>query len=110
MPKDHPKTGGAAGGKHRSHKVKQEHSIIGGLLPVLQAIGGLPQVASVIPARIKVGSGSAGLVLRMATGTESGIKINAISRSSIQEVFIHTSDREAVLQYLRTLPVWKEKA
>lgn len=98
-----------SGGKHRSHKVKQEHRIISALLPVLQQIGECPEVSAVIPARIKVGHGSAELMLRMATVTESGIKVNAISRSSVQEVFITTPDRDAVLEYLRTLSCWREK-
>ena len=109
MSKDSKAPSAASGGKHRSHKVKQEHSIIGALLPVLQQIGECPEVSAVIPARIKVAHGSAELTIRMATVTESGIKVNAISRSSVQEVFITTPNRDAVLAYLRTFSCWREK-
>lgn len=110
MSKDAQTSPAASGGKHRSRKVKQEHSIIGELLPVLHQISECPDVSAIIPGRVKVGRGSAGLMLRMATVTESGIKLNAVSRRSVQEVFITTPDRDAVLHYLRTLACWKEKA
>ncbi|MGH2461892.1 MAG: DUF2103 domain-containing protein, partial [Chloroflexota bacterium] len=41
-------------GRHRAKGVKREHSIINGLLPVLERIAAQPAVSAVIPGRISV--------------------------------------------------------
>jgi len=89
------------GKKYRSKGVKREHSIISGLLPVLERIAAHPQVDAVIPGRIKVTRSIASNVrLRIQTRTVSGLKLGARSGRASQEVFLVTSYPDAVAEYL----------
>ena len=90
------------GGKHKNNKVKQEHTIIEDILPLLEGIGRHPEVKSIIPGRINRRSGS-GVEphLQIKYETSSGLKIQAKNSSSIQEVFVVTDDEDRVLAWLK---------
>ncbi|MBI2941302.1 MAG: hypothetical protein HYY04_12780 [Chloroflexi bacterium] len=89
-------------GRHRAKGVKREHSIIPGLLPVLEQLAAQPAVSAVIPGRITVTKGRApALRLRLGTSTLTGLKLNARSGTAAQEVFVVTTEPEKVLDYLR---------
>lgn len=89
------------GKKHRSKGVKREHSIIPGLLPVLERVAAHPEVDAVIPGRIKVTRSIVPAVkLRIQTRTVSGLKLGARSGRASQEVFLVTSNPDAVTDYL----------
>ena len=88
--------------KHRIKGVKREHSVIVGLLPLLEKIAAHPTVEGVIPGRITVTRGNApNLQLRLAPRTISGLKLNARRLSTAQEVFVVTKDPDKTLAFLR---------
>lgn len=90
------------GKKFRSKGVKREHEIIHGVLAVLERIAALPAVDAVIPGRIKVTQSTVPAVrLRIQTRTISGLKLGARSGRASQEVFIVTSDPDAVAEFLQ---------
>lgn len=89
-------------GRHRIKGVKREHSIISGLLPILERLAQCPAVSAVIPGRISVTrAGLPTLQLRLGTQTITGFKLNARRATTAQEVFVVTTDAEAVLSFLR---------
>ena len=89
-------------GKYRIKGVKREHSVIVGLLPVLERIAAHPTVTGIIPGRITVTRGAtSSLQLRLGTPTITGFKITARRLSAAQEVFIVTKQPEATLGFLR---------
>lgn len=89
-------------GKYRVKGVKREHSVIVGLLPVLERIAAHSTVSAIIPGRITVTRGAtSSLQLRMGPPTITGFKINARRLSAAQEVFILTTQPEATLGFLR---------
>ncbi|HEX5414564.1 MAG TPA: DUF2103 domain-containing protein [Chloroflexota bacterium] len=88
--------------KHRVKGVKREHSVIVGLLPLLERIAAHPTVEGVIPGRITVTRGNApNLQLRLGPRTISGLKLNARRLSTAQEVFLVTKEPEKTLEFLR---------
>ena len=90
------------GGKHKTNKVKQEHTIIEDILPLLEAMARHPCVKSIIPGRINRRSGS-GVEphLQIKYETSSGLKIQAKNSSSIQEVFVVTDNHKRILNWLK---------
>ncbi|HUX86221.1 MAG TPA: DUF2103 domain-containing protein [Chloroflexota bacterium] len=89
-------------GRHRVKGVKREHSIIAGLLPILERLAQCSSVSAVIPGRISVTrAGLPTLQLRRGTQTITGFKLNARRATTAQEVFVVTTDSEAVLTFLR---------
>jgi hypothetical protein len=89
-------------GKYRSRGVKREHSVMAGLVPVLERIAACPEVSGVTPGRISVVRGGApSLVLRFGTPTISGLKLTARRGTTAQEVFVVTARADAVLDFLR---------
>lgn len=88
--------------RHRIKGVKREHSVIGGLLPLLERIAAHPTVEGVIPGRITVTRANAPtLQLRLGPRTISGLKLNARRLSTAQEVFLVTKEPEKTLEWLR---------
>lgn len=88
--------------KHRIKGVKREHSVIVGLLPLLEKIAAHPTVEGIIPGRITVTRANApSLQLRLGPRTISGLKLNARRLSTAQEVFLVTKDPEKTLEFLR---------
>ena len=89
-------------GKHRIKGVKREHSVIVGLLPVLERIAAHPTVEGIIPGRITVTRGAApSLQLRLGPVTITGFKLTARRLSAAQEVFLVTKQPKATLGFLR---------
>jgi hypothetical protein len=84
--------------KHRKNKIKRQHSIIKGLGSFLEThISPLEFVESIIPGEIKVGKKPGeNLVVRYKYSTVSGAKLIARSGTSVQEVFVVTSDPEGL--------------
>lgn len=86
--------------RYRHHKVKREHTIIEGLLPLFISIGELEEVRSIIPGRINQRSrtGEGGLFFQYET--ETGLKLLGRSKLAVQEVFVVTDQPENVLDAL----------
>lgn len=88
--------------RYRSKGVKREHSIIAGLLPLLERIAAHPAVSGITPGRIEVTRGaSPRLELRYGTPTISGMKLAARRGRTVQEVFIVTREPDVVMTFLR---------
>lgn len=88
--------------KYRENKIKQEHTIIEDLLPLLEEIAKIPYVKCIIPGRINRRKGSgipAYLQLKYDTG--SGIKLLGKNSSAVQEVFLVTDDVEKTVYLLK---------
>jgi hypothetical protein len=84
--------------RHRIKGVKREHSVISGLLPVLERIAALPEVSAVIPGRIAVTrAATPSLELRLGPRTPTGFKLNARKASTTQEVFVVTAKPDEVI-------------
>jgi hypothetical protein len=89
-------------GRHRVKGVKREHSVIEGLLPVLERLAAHPSVSAVIPGRITVTrAATPTLQLRLGPTTITGFKLNARRLSTAQEVFVVTTDPDRTLAFLR---------
>lgn len=88
--------------KYRNNKIKQEHTIIDDILPLLENLAKLSVIKSVIPGRINQRGGS-GMKphLKLKYDTPSGIKILAKNSASIQEVFVVTDDSEKAIKLMK---------
>ncbi|TDX52938.1 DUF2103 domain-containing protein [Orenia marismortui] len=88
--------------KYRSDKVKQEHTIIEDILPLLKELAELDIIKSIIPGRINRRGGS-GIPphLKLKYPTPSGIKILAKNSSSIQEVFVVTDETDKAMKLIK---------
>ncbi|NLM96691.1 MAG: metal-binding protein [Halanaerobiaceae bacterium] len=88
--------------KYRDKKIKQEHTIIDNILPLLEEIAEITSVKSIIPGRINRRKGS-GIppYLQLKYDTGSGIKLLGKNSSSVQEVFVVTDDIEGTLKLLK---------
>src|SRR5690606_12892930 len=86
--------------RYRQGKVKREHTIIEGLLPLLTSIAELPEVDSIIPGRINQRSRTGETGLFFQYQTETGLKLLGRSKLAVQEVFVVTSQPQAVLEAL----------
>ncbi len=89
--------------KYRSNKIKQEHTIIEDILPLLEELANLELIKSIIPGRINRRGGS-GMPphLKLKYPTPSGIKILAKNSSSVQEVFVVTDNSEKAMKLIKT--------
>ncbi|GAB6136970.1 DUF2103 domain-containing protein [Halanaerobaculum tunisiense] len=88
--------------KYRTNKIKQEHTIIEDVLPLLQKLSQLSIIQSIIPGRINQRGGSGMPAhLKLKYDTPSGIKILAKNSSSVQEVFVVTDDSEQAIQLMK---------
>ena len=91
-----------SGGKHRTEKIKQEHTIIEGILPLLEEIAQYSTVKSIIPGRINRRSGSGVPThLHLKYNTPSGIKILGKNSSSLQEVFVVTDNADKTIKLIK---------
>jgi hypothetical protein len=73
-------------------KLKVEHSIIGGLRPVLERLLEYPEIRSVIPGVIRPVRDARGAVkIRVTVETANGWKAIALSAGARQELFISTA-------------------
>ncbi len=87
--------------KFRQGKIKREHSIIPGLLPLLEAAALCPQVQSVIPGPIASGPSPAGPSLTFQYFTDTGCKLLGKNGDAVQEVYLVTDQREATKRWLQ---------
>ena len=89
-------------GKHRVAKIKKEHTIIDGILPLLEDVAKISYVKSIIPGRINQRSGGGiSTHLQLKYNTPSGIKILGKNSASLQEVFVVTDDAEKTINVLK---------
>lgn len=95
--------------RYRQNKVKREHSIIEGLLPLLERIASTPGVQSVTPGRISPRSRPGSPGIRFQYRTESGIKLLARSNVAVQEVFVVTDEPDQVVERLRSAGILEAK-
>lgn len=85
--------------KFRQGKIKREHSIIPGLLPLLQRLAVCSEVASITPGEIAPqNSKERGLSFQYFT--DKGLRLIGKNGSAVQEVWVVASAREAVLAWL----------
>ena len=83
-------------------KLKYEHSMIGGLRAWLeQELEPVPEIRAIIPGRISRAKGGASeLRIRFQYPTDTGAKLIAKGPGVVQEVFVVTSDPEALRRRL----------
>jgi hypothetical protein len=88
--------------KHRKNKIKRQHSIIKGLRRFLEdRLSTQDFVESIIPGEIKVARKTGeNLEVRYRYSTVSGAKLIARSGTSVQEVFVVTSDPEKLKEII----------
>lgn len=91
--------------RHRKGKVKRQHGIIKGLGEFLHDnVASMDCVDGVIPGEIRVGNATGeNLMVRYKYSTISGAKLIARSGSSIQEVFVVTSNPERLKKLIEGL-------
>ena len=87
--------------KYRDKNIKQEHTIIEDILPLLEDIVSLSTIKSIIPGRINRRKGS-GIqpYLQVKYNTPSGLKLLAKNSSSVQEVFVVTDNIDKTILLL----------
>lgn len=90
--------------KYRHNKIKQEHTIIEDILPLLEDIAISKLIKSVIPGRInrRKGSGTPAYI-QLKYNTRSGIKLIAKNSKSLQEIFVVTDHPDKTMTYLKKL-------
>lgn len=89
-----------AGHRYRINKIKRMHSIVHGLLPILEDMARHPAIAQITPGRISGDRHADDYNVTMQYFTESGMKLIARTPTSVQEVFIVTSEPEEVQAWL----------
>lgn len=90
--------------KYRHNKIKQEHTIIEDVLPMLEDIAISRLIKSIIPGRIHRRKGSGvPAYLQLKYNTQSGIKLIAKNSSSLQEIFVVTDYPDKTMEYLKKL-------
>lgn len=87
--------------KFRQGKIKREHSIIPGLLPLLEALAECPHVQTVIPGPIGPGATSRGRELTFQYFTDTGLKLLGKNGDAIQEVFLVSADKDGTRVWLQ---------
>ncbi|GIU80732.1 MAG: hypothetical protein KatS3mg005_3970 [Bryobacteraceae bacterium] len=74
------------------NKLKIEHSIIGGLRPVLERLAGHEDIRAIIPGVIRPVRDAKGLVrIRVTVPVQNGWKAIALASGARQELFISTA-------------------
>lgn len=88
--------------KHRKNKIKRQHGIIKGLKRFLEdRLSTQDFVESIIPGEIKVARKTGeNLEVRYRYNTVSGAKLIARSGTSVQEVFVVTSDPDKLKEII----------
>ncbi|MFW5980223.1 MAG: DUF2103 domain-containing protein [Halanaerobiales bacterium] len=88
--------------KYRDKKIKQEHTIIEDIRPLLEEIAKIKGVKSIIPGRINRRSGSGvPAYLQLKYNTPSGLKMLGKNSSSIQEIFVVTDYPDKMIKILK---------
>lgn len=86
--------------RYRVNKVKRMHSIVEGVLPLLEEIAAHPAVSQVTPGRINQKRRGTDRRLAFQYLTDSGFKLMAHTPQAVQEVFVVTAAPDDVLAYL----------
>ncbi|MGI6082282.1 MAG: DUF2103 domain-containing protein [Limnochordia bacterium] len=86
--------------RYRTNKVKRMHSILEGLLPILEAMAECPDIDQINPGRISASRRAGNYTVTVQYFTSSGLKLLARSPSGVQEVFVVTSEPETVERWL----------
>lgn len=86
--------------RYRVNKIKRMHSIVDGVLPLLEHVANHPSVAQVTPGRIQPKRRGTDFRLAFQYVTDSGLKLMAHTPQAVQEVFVVTSEPDAVLRDL----------
>jgi len=93
--------------KYRVAKIKYQHSIIQGLRDLLENIQNWEEIRSIIPGRINAkGRGmkvNKGIILSFQYETPTGIKCLAKNKSSVQEVFIVSNNKENLIKKINEM-------
>lgn len=87
--------------KFRSGKIKREHSIVSSIEPLLERLEQCPAVQAIIPAEIAHSPSPAQPTLTFQRCTEQGLRLLGKGGGAVQEVYVVTPDREAVLEWMR---------
>lgn len=82
--------------RYRAGKIKREHTIIPGVLPLLEQVAAHPRVSAVIPGPIYPKSAATRTHLSYQYLTESGFKLLARNTNAVQEVFVVTAHPDQV--------------
>ena len=86
---------------YRINNVKREHSVIKGIIPLLENITKLEYVEAIVPGRIKPISGNYPIPkIEYKTKTTTGIKCLAKSERATQEIFIISNNVKLLIEYL----------
>jgi len=86
--------------RYRQNKIKREHTIIEGILPILEGIAEHPHVQGITPGRINKRSSNRNATVTYQYKTDAGLKLLARSTSAVQEVFVVTDHPDQVLEDL----------
>lgn len=86
--------------KHRPRKLKYEHNMIRDLRAFLESIESWPEIQGIIPGAIRPIRSTGALQFHIQYDTSSGIKCLAKSGTAVQEVFLITTDRNALRERL----------
>ena len=81
--------------RHRANnsKIKYEHNMIPGLRERLESIEGWEEIRSIIPGEIcRIKGSGRRLQLSVQYQTQTGLKLLAKTSSSVQEVFVVTTE------------------
>jgi hypothetical protein len=83
--------------RYRKRKIKREHTIIHGLLPILERVAEWDEVKTITPGRIsRTSKAVSGITLRRSA-SPAGVKLIAHGNGVVQEVFLTTSRRPTEL-------------
>lgn len=91
--------------RYRVNKVKRMHSIIDGVLPKLEELASHPGVDQVTPGRIRPTKRGRAVQITFQYFTSAGLKLLAHTPAAVQEVFVVSSDPQAVLAAMRQAEV-----
>jgi len=87
--------------KFRAGKIKREHSIVGSIVPLLERLEQCPEVQAIIPAEIAHNPSPSQPTLTFQRFTDQGLRLLGKGEGAVQEVYVVTADREAVLEFMR---------
>lgn len=87
--------------KFRAGKIKREHSIVGSIVPLLERLEQCPEVQTIIPAEIAHNPSPSQPTLTFQRFTDQGLRLLGKGEGAVQEVYVVTADREAVLEFMR---------
>ncbi|MGE5591856.1 MAG: DUF2103 domain-containing protein [Bacillota bacterium] len=87
--------------KFRAGKIKREHSIVSSIVPLLERLEQCPDVQAIIPAEIAHNPSPSQPTLTFQRFTDQGLRLLGKGEGAVQEVYVVTANREAVLAFMR---------